>query len=308
MNVNLVNSIARKQRIERRDLIEKDLILHQLLLDLSKEKFFSQNFLFKGGTCLIKCYYGYIRFSEDIDFTWKRQRLFSGKSQGRIRKILSEIIDETGSIFEKVAAKRGLDFICKKSDKNFVELGGSNKFCTLKIWYDSQVLLRKSFVKVQINFVEKLCFKPNKVELRSLLKKRDPELKALFPEYEEIVQPISFDAYNLNEILSEKVRALLTRRGTKARDFLDVYFIYKYYRIKPEDVEKCIKRKVKFALTRFTRFRSNMREKVRLLNDEKLFDWGEERGLLLSKIDESEFYMFLDSFQDYLKRLVSNFA
>ncbi|MHB2035581.1 MAG: nucleotidyl transferase AbiEii/AbiGii toxin family protein [Nitrososphaerales archaeon] len=308
MNVDFVNSISRKLAIQRRDLIEKDIILHGLLIDLSKDKFFSRNFLFKGGTCLIKCYYGYKRFSEDIDFTWKRQRVFNGKSQSRIRKDLSRIINETGTIFEKVAAKRGLEFKCKKSDRSFVELGGSNKFCTFKIWYNSEILRRKSFVKVQINFVEKLCYKPKKAVLRSLLKKRDVELKALFPEYTEYVKPISFDTYELREILSEKVRALLTRRGAKARDFLDVYLIYKNYRIRPEDVEACIKKKVNFALKMYEKFRSNMKEKQRLLSAGKLFDWGEERGLLLSEIDEDDFYKFLDSFQDYLRGLVPTLA
>ncbi len=33
---------------------------------LSNDDFFSRNFLFKGGTCLIKNYLGYFRFSEDL--------------------------------------------------------------------------------------------------------------------------------------------------------------------------------------------------------------------------------------------------
>jgi len=69
MRKDFVSEVGRIQGIRRTDLIEKDLILHQLLLDLSENKFFSENFVFKGGTCLIKCYLGYFRFSEDIDFT-----------------------------------------------------------------------------------------------------------------------------------------------------------------------------------------------------------------------------------------------
>lgn len=68
MRKDFVNEVSRIQGIKRTDLIEKDLILHQMLFDLSKNKFFSENFVFKGGTCLIKCYLGYFRFSEDIDF------------------------------------------------------------------------------------------------------------------------------------------------------------------------------------------------------------------------------------------------
>jgi predicted nucleotidyltransferase component of viral defense system len=54
MRADFVNEVARILDIKRRDLIEKDLILHQILADLSQDKFFAPNFLFKGGTCLIK--------------------------------------------------------------------------------------------------------------------------------------------------------------------------------------------------------------------------------------------------------------
>jgi len=304
MRADFVNEVARILDIQRRDLIEKDVILHQMLLDLSNGKFFSENFAFKGGTCLIKCYYGYKRFSEDIDFTWKKQSTFKGKSQKWIRDYLSDVIDKTGAVFERIAAKRGLEFRCKKSDRNFVELGGSNKFCTFKIWYDSKILGRRSFVKVQINFVEQFCLRLKKGRLKSLLAKENPELNELFTEYSEYVRPITFDIYDVREILSEKVRALLTRRGTKARDFLDVYLICKHYGIKPEEVEECIVKKAKFALQMYARFRSNLNEKLKLLETGKIFDWGEERGLLLSDINEEDFYAFLDHFQDFLRKIV----
>ena len=85
MRADFVNEVARVLKIGRRDLIEKDLILHQILTDLSQDNFFSDNFLFKGGTCLIKCYFGYVRFSEDIDFTWKDQSAFNEMSRKKIR-------------------------------------------------------------------------------------------------------------------------------------------------------------------------------------------------------------------------------
>jgi hypothetical protein len=92
------------------------------------------------------------RFSEDIDFTWKKQTLFKGKTQNQIRSYLSGTIDQTGRIFEEIADKRELEFLCRKDNRNFVELGGSNKFCTFKIWYDSQILNHRSFINVQINW------------------------------------------------------------------------------------------------------------------------------------------------------------
>jgi predicted nucleotidyltransferase component of viral defense system len=81
MRADFVNEVAGVLNIKRRDLIEKDLILHQILADLSKDDFFAPNFLFKGGTCLIKRYFGYLRFSEDIDFILRIRVGLQSRSQ-----------------------------------------------------------------------------------------------------------------------------------------------------------------------------------------------------------------------------------
>lgn len=304
MRADFVNEVARILNIKRKDMIEKDLILHQILSDLSDDRFFSANFLFKGGTCLIKAYFGYLRFSEDIDFTWKDQSVFNGMSQKAIRAYLSKIIDKIGKGFEKIAEKRDLDFKCEKSNADYIEFGGGNKTCTLKIWYMSEVLNRKSFLKVQINFVEIMCFPPRNGQLSGLLTGGNEELEALFPEYAEYTNKINFGIYDIHEILSEKVRALLTREGTKARDFLDVYFICKRFDIKLEDVEGCIIIKTKFALELYDKYRSNLKDKIALLQSGKIFVWGGERDLLLSDMDDKEFYSFLSEFQDFLKDII----
>src|SRR5213593_2285920 len=82
MRADFVNEVGKVLDIKRTDLIEKDFILHQILTNPSEDKFFADNFLFKGGTCLTKSYLGYFRFSEDIDFTWKdQQKKLDEKSQ-----------------------------------------------------------------------------------------------------------------------------------------------------------------------------------------------------------------------------------
>lgn len=68
MSLGFVDEISGTYGIQRRDLVEKDLLLHRLLRYLSRHHEFNENYLFKGGTCLIRCYLGYFRFSEDIDF------------------------------------------------------------------------------------------------------------------------------------------------------------------------------------------------------------------------------------------------
>ena len=306
--IDFVNELATRLEIKRRDLIEKDIILHFVLHDLSRDKFFSANFVFKGGTCLIKCYYGYARFSEDIDFTWRKQDNFEGKSQKKIREILSKTIDRTSSIFEKIAAERGFTFKTEKANRRFIELGGSDKSCTFKIWYQSEVLNRKSFFKVQINFVEHLCFPFEKRSAKSLLSKPSDELDSLFPEFSQYAKAVSVFTYDIKDIVAEKVRALLTRRGTKARDFVDIYLIHKNYDLDPEDLEPCISRKIELALGLYARFRTNLKEKIKLLNSNNFFEWGRERELLIREIDDREFYSYLRKLEEFLKRFVSSLS
>ncbi len=216
MRKDFVNEVAKTQNVKRADLIEKDLILHQVLFDLSKNNFFYDNFAFKGGTCLAKCYLDYFRFSEDIDFTWKDQTVFEGKSQKEVRRYLSQVIDNIGQIFEDMAKVRGLDFRCLKENRDYVELTGGDKICTFKVWYLSEVLGRKIFLKVQMNFVEKICYPFKSGELKSLISEDTKELVLLYPEYQEYTMKIAFDVYDYYEILAEKIRAILTRQGTKS--------------------------------------------------------------------------------------------
>jgi len=303
MRKDFVNEVAKQNGIERADLVEKDLILHQILTDLSHNEFFSQNFLFKGGTCLTKCYLGYYRFSEDIDFTWKDQTVFEAKSQKKIRSALSEIINKTGKILEEVSKKRQLDFRCEKQNKRYIELGGSNKMCTFKLWYHSEVLNRESFMKVQTNFVEKLYFASHKAVLKALPSKHSEELGFLFPEYEEYLQTIIFEVYDIREILCEKIRSILTREGIKARDFLDVYLICKNNKITLEELLEPIVGKIRFVLEIYKKYRDNFETKQALLMSEP-FKWGEERNLRIQEIDEKDFAKFLQNFRLFLKKVI----
>lgn len=52
-------------------VVEKDYILGWLLAAINKNEKLSKLWIFKGGTCLKKCYFETYRFSEDLDFTLK---------------------------------------------------------------------------------------------------------------------------------------------------------------------------------------------------------------------------------------------
>jgi predicted nucleotidyltransferase component of viral defense system len=51
------------------EVVEKDYVLGWLLAGIYAQPALSASWVFKGGTCLKKCYFETYRFSEDLDFT-----------------------------------------------------------------------------------------------------------------------------------------------------------------------------------------------------------------------------------------------
>jgi hypothetical protein len=50
-------------------IVEKDYVLGWILAGINAHEEISERWVFKGGTCLKKCYFETYRFSEDLDFT-----------------------------------------------------------------------------------------------------------------------------------------------------------------------------------------------------------------------------------------------
>ena len=51
-----------------------------------------------------------------------------------ITKYLSGQIDRTGKVLEDIGKDQGFEFTIDKSNERYVELGGSNKTATFKLW------------------------------------------------------------------------------------------------------------------------------------------------------------------------------
>ena len=51
------------------EVVEKDYVLGWVLGAIFSHQSLRMDWLFKGGTCLKKCYFETYRFSEDLDFT-----------------------------------------------------------------------------------------------------------------------------------------------------------------------------------------------------------------------------------------------
>jgi predicted nucleotidyltransferase component of viral defense system len=55
------------------NVVEKDYFLGWVLAGINAHEELAESWLFKGGTCLKKCYFETYRFSEDLDFTLRNE-------------------------------------------------------------------------------------------------------------------------------------------------------------------------------------------------------------------------------------------
>lgn len=92
-----VRRAARKASVEPR-VVELDYVLGWALWGLGRSETLRERLLFKGGTCLRKCYIPDYRFSEDLDFT-----ALSWLNRDGFR-------EEIAAAMERASDESGIDF------------------------------------------------------------------------------------------------------------------------------------------------------------------------------------------------------
>jgi len=289
-------------KIKSPELLEKDFYLTIFLSEMENE-----GLIFKGGTCLAKVYLNYHRFSEDLDFTWKKQEIFKNKTMKQIRKVCSGLIDEIGTEIKDVSEKYGFDFEFEKDNRSYVEIGGGGKIVTFKIWYVSVLTKLKSFFKMQINFLENIKFRVKRKKLHNLIKASSfsENERKYFKNFLDFyrISP-AYYIYDINEIACEKIRSILTRMGIKTRDVLDLYLIKKNFRVDFEKIKHACSDKIMFSIEIYEKYRENFNKIVsRSITKEEILAESVEH-LLLTEIDEKDFNNFLEDFLFFLNRLI----
>ena len=81
------------------NVVEKDYVLGWLLAGIYAHPELVDSWVFKGGTCLKKCFFETYRFSEDLDFTLRDEGQIE---EGFLKRVLGEVIawvaDESGLV------------------------------------------------------------------------------------------------------------------------------------------------------------------------------------------------------------------
>ena len=296
-----IQFIIEKTGLNKPLLVEKDVLLHLLLYKLSQDEKFGSEYLFKGGSCLVKCYFGYYRFSVDLDFTYSHQERWEGLSKSKRRRELVSEAEQLARLLKEASSGLGFEFIADIRNRRFVEFGSGSRLVTYKLYHRGELL------KIQVNLAEELLFKPQKRKVRNLLEgiSVTDEEKAYFREFLDEYKAFELQTYDLREILCEKVRAVLTRRVQKLRDFYDLYMLEKA-KLKVEDYVDKIVRKLK-PILRYKRYRENFernRGKLSVTLESMMNSY--ELSLFIKQPDREEFRQFLDDLGEKLREIMKS--
>jgi len=293
-----VEFVVVKSGVAKPSLVEQDILLHRLLKALCASPGFEGKYAFKGGSCLVKCYFGYYRFSVDLDFTWKDQAHFNVDGKELQRRLGAEVV-AFGQVLEDVSSRIGLDFENDRSDKRYFEFGGGKRMVTFKLWKGNE------FVKVQVNFVEEMLFNVKRSTVKTLLDGVDmrQDEKAYFEEHLAHYTPFEVEAYDEREILCEKVRAILTRRAQKLRDFYDLFVLDCHgYRVSALADESARKTRASFYYRKYRRNFEANREAIMM--EDAVIESPFERSLLIDTTPP-EFDRFIENLLIELRGIVS---
>ena len=127
------------------NIVEKDYVLGWLLAAINSNPALSQSWVFKGGTCLKKCYFETYRFSEDLDFTLRDQsHVNEAILKDQFTSISEWLYQETG--IEIPVDRLVFDFYTNPRGRQFNDASITNKVFVPKF----QVELRPSGISVPI--------------------------------------------------------------------------------------------------------------------------------------------------------------
>lgn len=196
-------------------VVEKDYALGWALAGIFNHPELTDSWVFKGGTCLKKCYFETYRFSEDLDFTLRDETHLDDAFLQRVFSEISEWIYE----------EAGLEFPVKDQKYDIFKNPRGNLSCQGKLSYRGPVSPSSGGlprIKLDLTADERLVLEPVRVPI-------------YHPYSDTPDDSILVQAYAYEETFGEKVRALAER--TRPRDLYDVINLYRNEEARPDSAE-----------------------------------------------------------------------
>lgn len=193
------------------NVVEKDYVLGWILAGISNHPEFGSGWVFKGGTCLKKCYFETYRFSEDLDFTITNQDSLNEDF------LISAFREIGGWVYETTGIEIPIDtirFEIYKNPRGAISVEG-------RISYRGPMQPRGDLPRIKLDIT-------------------DDEVLVLDPVNREVHHPysdrpeanIQAQCYSFEEVFAEKVRALAER--LRPRDLYDVIHLYRHDSLRPD--------------------------------------------------------------------------
>jgi predicted nucleotidyltransferase component of viral defense system len=192
--------------------IDKDWALGHFIDAIFSIPELRQKLIFKGGTCLKKCYIPDYRFSEDLDFT------SIDKEFKLTRKHLTEI---TTLIQQRISMSTHIESLKELVYKD--QLVGYEAI--IKFWgadHPQNETLPipqrwQTKIKIEIILYELMLFP---VKYRDINHNYSDKLST---------SALQIPCYSIEEVIAEKMRALIQRSYTAPRDLYDIWYLSKHY-------------------------------------------------------------------------------
>jgi predicted nucleotidyltransferase component of viral defense system len=209
----------------REDIIEKDYVIGWLLWGIGSEPGICDTWIFKGGTCLKKCYLETYRFSEDLDFTVV--------PEGPIQP--DDVVPIIARVLVRVSEASGIDFSVR--EPRFKLRSQETLSAQGRVYFRGpRGAPTAASVKIDLTASET-------VVLETVMRRIE------HPFSDELPPPREVRCYSPEEVLAEKIRALGER--CRPRDLYDVVNLYRRedFQASPETVrsalvEKCEAKRV----------------------------------------------------------------
>lgn len=230
-----IKTIAEQQEVPA-STIDKDWVLGHFVKAIYSLDGWKEKLIFKGGTCLHKCYIKDYRFSEDLDFTSVDATFELTKKS--LTELCQQVLRQA-EIPTHIESLRPLHF-------NETLTGYETK---IKFWGADHPRNQEppsadrwtSSIKLEIILFEKMMF--------------PTENRNIFHPYSDngIITGSQANCYSIEEVITEKLRSLIQRAYTAPRDYFDIWYLVNHHTgLNWENIKSAFIEKVKFKNLSYT--------------------------------------------------------
>lgn len=238
--------------------------------------------IFKGGTCLRKCYFPDYRFSEDLDFTLTDNAFIINEKT--INEILNEITQGTGIMFSDPGIEKILFRNTHLGYSILIRYWGADHRRDHLPPVDRARWM--TAIKIEMTWYENVVFP---VTPRKIMHDFS-DIQLIKYEY--------IPCYDIHEIMAEKLRALIQRSYPAPRDYYDLWYISKNVpHLNWDLISEAFVIKARFKSVSFDKLNDFFREE-RMMRSARA--WRGSLGNHLSDVNLPPFKLVIDELFEIL--------